>query len=422
VTDEGKPRAKKKPRRRRRKRTVQPVEETAAETAAEPEQEPVEDSGTGPEAFAALGLSDKALAAVRRIGFVEPTEIQAEFIPAALTGRDCVGRARTGTGKTAAFLLPIFEHFFRGEKIRALVLAPTRELAAQITEECREFSGHGRPRSVALCGGTPIGPQISRLKKDPEIIIATPGRLLDHAERHTVDLSSCSIVVLDEVDRMFDMGFRKDIWNVLRKCMNRKQTLFLSATMPEDIMRLAEKSLIDPVRITALDEDRPSVETLDQRSLSVIPQRKLALLLEVLKREQPELCLVFTRTKRGAERLGKRLQEKGLNSGYIHGDLPQHKRNRAIAHFRERKIRVLVATDVMGRGIDVTGISHVINYDIPENPQDYLHRVGRSSRMNAPGTAITFVTPEQGGELTGIEMICNRLLETTRLDDFDSGV
>ena len=198
--------------------------------------------------------------------------------------------------------------------------------------------------------------------------------------------------------------------------------MFLSATMPDDIMRLAHRFLQDPIHISAVDEDRPSVETLDQKYFSVAPDRKMDLLMAVLHREKPELALIFTRTKRRAEDLGRELRRTHQQSAFIHGDLPQRKRDRAVADFRERKIRILVATDVMGRGIDVPNISHVINYDIPENPDDYLHRVGRSGRMNAPGKAITFVMPEQGGEITAVEMLCNRLIEEDSIPGFDNGV
>ncbi|MBN1345431.1 MAG: DEAD/DEAH box helicase [Phycisphaerae bacterium] len=375
-----------------------------------------------PEAFAKLGLGPRTLACVRRIGFENPTEIQEQFIPAVMTGKDCVGRARTGTGKTAAFLLPIFQKFYAGEYARALILAPTRELAMQIRDESRRMSKNDPPRATAVYGGAPIRRQIDRLSKSPEIVAATPGRVLDHSERGTVAFHSFGIVVLDEVDRMFDMGFRKDIRRILRECTNRRQTMFLSATLPDDIMGLADQYLSDPIRISAVDDNDPSVETLDQRYFSVAHDRKLSLLVKVLEREQPELALIFTRTKHGAERLGKTLLGRKFNASYIHGNLPQQKRNQVMTRFRERKINLLVATDLMGRGIDVPGISHVINYDIPENAEDYLHRTGRSGRMNAIGKAFTFVTPEQGSEITAIEMLCNRLLAQDQIPGFDNGV
>ena len=358
--------------------------------------------------------------AVRRVEFTEPTEIQIRFIPPALTGRDCVGRAKTGTGKTAAFLLPIFEQFFNRNDVRALILAPTRELIEQISSVSRQLAGNQPPRTLAVYGGKKITPQIEALKRKPEIVAATPGRLIDLSERGSISLSDFSIVVLDEVDRMFDMGFRDDISAILKKCRHRRQTMFLSATLPEDIMRLARRFLKDPVTISAVMESDPSATSLDQRYFAVSPHRKLSLLLKILEREKPLLALIFTRTKRGAERLGKHLKQRGFNSAYIHGGLTQQERDRAIAGFRLHKVSILVATDVMGRGIDVPGISHVINYDIPENPDDYLHRVGRSARMDARGKALTFVIPDQGDCLTAIEILINRLIAEDCIYGFDS--
>jgi ATP-dependent RNA helicase DeaD len=372
--------------------------------------------------FADLGLGEKTLAAVERIGFDSPTEIQEKFIPAALTDRDCIGRARTGTGKTAAFLLPLFHRFFGGEKIRVLVLVPTRELAEQIKVESRKMTGDGSPRSLAVYGGTKIEPQIKQLKNKPEIVVGTPGRLIDHGQRHTMDFGDFTIVVLDEVDRMFDMGFRKDIGAILKQCKNRRQIMFLSATLPPEIMRLAERFLRDPIRISAVEEENPFVETLEQSYFAVSARRKFALLDRLLKRDNPELALIFCRTKRGTERIGRRLREKHYNSSFIHGDLPQSRRDKAISSFREKKVNILVATDVMGRGIDVPGITHIINYDLPENPEDYLHRVGRSARMEAEGKAISFITPEQGELLDGIEMLCNMMLREDQIPGFHAGL
>ena len=376
----------------------------------------------GPPTFAGLGLGPKTQAAAKHAGFEEPTEIQEKFIPAALTGRDCIGRAKTGTGKTAAFLLPVFHRFFGGEPVRMLILAPTRELAEQIKEESRKMVGDGPPRTIAVYGGTRINPQIERLKQNPEVVVGTPGRIIDHGRRHTLIFRDFTVVVLDEVDRMFDMGFRQDIGLILRQCRHRRQTMFLSATLPPEIMRLAERFLRNPIRVSAVEEDNPLVETLEQSYFIVSPRRKFALLDRLLKRENPDLALIFTRTKRGSERVGEKLAKKKFNSMFIHGDLPQSKRDRAVASFREGKIQFLVATDVMGRGIDVLGISHIINYDIPENPDDYLHRVGRSARMDAPGKAFTFVTPEQGNELTGIEMLCNLEITEDKIPGFDPGL
>lgn len=372
--------------------------------------------------FADLGLSHQVLSAVERGGFDAPTEIQAQFIPAALTGRDCLGQAQTGTGKTAAFLLPVFELLARGENVRALILAPTRELAKQITAESKMLAGKHPPAATAVYGGQPIKRQIERLRSDPEIVSGTPGRLIDHHKRGTIAMHSFTTVILDEVDRMFDMGFRRDIAYILRQCENRRQTLFLSATMPDPIMKLAERHTHDPLRISVVDESAPSVASLDQAYFSVAEERKQALLLELIRRDDPRLGLVFTRTKNGCEKLGRSLRKRKLAVRWIHGDMPQQKREKALNEFRQGEITFLVATDVMGRGIDVPGVSHVINYDIPRNPDDYLHRTGRSARMNAPGKAYTFVTPEEGDELTAVEILCNTLLKKDEIPDFDNGV
>ena len=376
---------------------------------------------SGPPTFAGLGLGPEALAAVDRAGFYGPTEIQEKFIPAALTGRDAIGRARTGTGKTAAFLLPFFHRFFAGEQIRMLILAPTRELAEQIKEESRKLAGKGPPRVLAAYGGTRLFPQISELKEKPEIVVGTPGRLMDLGQRKALNFGDFRVIVLDEVDRMFDMGFRRDIARILGQCRKREQTLFLSATLPPEIMRLAERYLKKPIRISAVEEESPSVESLEQAYFIVSPRRKRSLLERLLEREKPELTLIFCRTKRGVERLGKALGNK-YRSTFVHGDLSQKERDRAVNRFREGKVKILVATDLMGRGIDVPGITHIINYDIPEYPEDYLHRVGRSARMEAKGKAFTFVTPEQGEALTKIEMLCNIMLPDDKIEGFDPGL
>ena len=391
---------------------------TRATSESGPEQEAQQEMPS----FAGLGLGSASLKAVQRAGFRTPTAIQAEFIPAALNGRDSVGLARTGTGKTAAFLLPIFEGIRQGRSSRALILAPTRELAEQITQASQDLVGKGRPKALAIYGGKSIKTQINRLKDRPEIVVATPGRLLDHAQRRTINLGDFDVVVMDEVDRMFDMGFRPDITRILNQCTKRSQTMFLSATMPSEIMSFADRYLNDPIRVSAIDDDGPSVEKLEQRYFAVAPQRKRQLLAEVLRRENPALCLIFTRTQRGAEKLGRELRKNGHRSSHIHGGLSQSQRQRAMEQFRSGKVRLLVTTDVLGRGIDVDGISHVINYDVPENPKDYLHRVGRSGRMNNSGKAYTFVTPDQGAEITEIELLCRRRLQADSIQAFDNGL
>jgi ATP-dependent RNA helicase DeaD len=391
--------------------------------SASPEgrDEPSNQKEDSPPTFAGLGLGPETLAAVERAGFYGPTEIQEKFIPAALTGRDSVGRARTGTGKTAAFLLPLFHRFFAGEPVRMLILAPTRELAEQIKQESRKLSGKGPPRVLAAYGGTRLFPQIAELKEKPEIVVGTPGRLMDLGQRKALNFGDFQMVVLDEVDRMFDMGFRQDIAKILGQCRKREQTLFLSATLPPDIMRLAMRFLKNPIQISAVEEDSPSVDSLEQAYFIISPRRKRSLLERLLEREKPELALVFVRTKRGVERLGKGLTKK-YRSTFVHGDLSQKERDQAVSQFREGRVKILIATDLMGRGIDVPGISHIINYDIPEYPEDYLHRVGRAARMERKGKAFTFVTPEQGEALTKIEVLCNLMLPEDEIEGFDTGL
>lgn len=284
------------------------------------------------------------------------------------------------------------------------------------------LSGKRPPGTTAVYGGQPIKRQIEHLRNNPEIVVATPGRVIDHYKRHTISFSHFTTVVLDEVDRMFDMGFRKDIRYILKNCTRRRQTLFLSATLPKEIMRLAEQHTTDPIRISAVDKGPATVSTMEQRYFAVARPRKLPLLKALLDREDPALALIFARTKAMTDKLGKILRDEGLPVRHIHGDMPQTKRDRALQQFREGKVKLLVATDVMGRGIDVPNVSHVINYDIPENPEDYLHRIGRSARMNAQGKAFTFVEPTEGEQLTSVEMLCNTLIEPDAIEGFDSGV
>lgn len=417
-------RSNKSKSKQRRRTQNKPPQHKRTGTPQRPPFPTDEPTSMEPGAFAQLGLGVWSLAAVRRVGFETPTEIQEKFIPAALSGRDCVGQAKTGTGKTASFLLPFFEQFFKvkGKEYRTLILAPTRELALQISDEAKKLAGPHLPEVLAVYGGKPIRQQIRKLDNQPDIVVATPGRLLDLSRRGAIDLKEYSTVILDEVDHMFDIGFRKDITTIMRQCRNRTQTMFLSATMPQDIMRFADQFLKNPIRVSAIPDDDMSVETLDQRYFAVSDRKKLPLLTEVIHREKPALGLIFTRTKRGAESLGKTLQKRGYQAMFIHGGLTQSRRQKALKQFRAGKIKILVATDVVGRGIDVPGVSHVINYDIPENPKDYLHRIGRSGRMNAPGKAFTFVTPSQGEEIMAIEDLCGRLLDRDLIEGFDNGI
>lgn len=363
--------------------------------------------------FAAIGLSETTLAALEQAGYAEPTPIQAGLIPRALEGADLMGQARTGTGKTAAFAIPILEKLeparSRGRP-QAVVLVPTRELAVQVRDEFRKLALGRKTQIVALYGGKPLRQQVEHLRRGADVVVGTPGRILDHMDRGTLNLEAIRVVVLDEADRMLDIGFRPDIERILRRCPVERQTLLLSATIPPPVMRLAQRYMRDPEMLDFSPKEI-AVETIDQYYFTVMAEDKFELLYRLLAREQPRQAIIFCRTRRGTEKVYQRLARKIEGVACIHGDLPQSARDRVMRQFREGAVRYLVATDVVGRGIDVTSISHIINYDIPQFCDDYVHRVGRAGRMGREGVAYTFVTPEEGNELTRIEMRINRLLE-----------
>jgi ATP-dependent RNA helicase DeaD len=370
--------------------------------------------------FADLGLSDTMLAALESVAYETPTPVQAGIIPVAIAGTDVLGQARTGTGKTAAFAIPILERLdepARGHQPRALVLVPTRELAVQVRDEVERLA-HGRKiRATAVYGGKPLRSQIDRLQKGADIVIGTPGRILDHLGRGTLQLDKLVFVVLDEADRMLDIGFRPDIEKILRRCPQSRQTLLLSATVDPPVERLARRYMRDP-EVLDFSSKNKTVDTIEQRYFTVDDLRKFDLLVQLLKREKPQQAIVFCRTKRGADKVHRKLSQRVQSVDVIHGDLQQSARDRVMKHFRAGDTRILVATDVVGRGIDVTNISHIINYDMPQSSDDYVHRVGRTGRMGREGIAFTFVTPEQGIELTRIEMLINKLLERDELEGF----
>ena len=360
------------------------------------------------------------MAALDRAGYVEPTPIQAGLIPRALAGADLLGQARTGTGKTAAFAIPILEKLERrGHAPQAMVLVPTRELAVQVRDEFIKLAHGRKTHAVALYGGTPIRAQIEKLHRGVDCVIGTPGRVLDHIARGTLTLSDLRFIVLDEADRMLDIGFRPDIEKILRRCPSSRQTMLLSATVPPPVARLATRYMRDPETLNFSPTD-VSVETIEQFYFTVIPEKKFELLVKLLRRDKPRQTIVFCRTKRGTEKVYRHLQKKIEGVDCIHGDLQQNARDRAMSRFREGQIRCLVATDVVGRGIDVTNISHIINYDIPSFCDDYVHRVGRTGRMGREGVAYTFVTPEEGPELTRIEMRIEKLLQRAELEGFEA--
>ena len=388
---------------------------------ADDPSEPLEvNSVAESKSFAELGLSDMMLASLERAEYLAPTPVQAGLIPRALAGVDVLGQARTGTGKTAAFAIPILETIQRGKKgspPQALVLVPTRELAVQVRDEIEKLA-HGRRFScVPVYGGKPIRSQIAKLQQGAEVIVGTPGRVLDLLGRGSLDLRTLKIVVLDEADRMLDIGFRPDIEKILRRCPQVRQTLLLSATVAPGVERLAQKYMRDP-EMMDFSPKSMSVETIEQFYFTVDHERKYDLLVKLLERERPAQAIVFCRTKRGTDRVWRKLSKKLPGVDVIHGDLMQSARDRVMKAFRAGDVRILIATDVVGRGIDVTSISHIINYDMPQSSDDYVHRVGRTGRMGREGVAYTFVTTEEGGELTRIEMLINRLLKRDEIEGF----
>ena len=370
--------------------------------------------------FSDLGLSPEMLDALRRARYEIPSPIQAAVIPEAMDGNDIIGQAKTGTGKTAAFGIPLIEMLEpRGKGPQAIILAPTRELAQQIVVELQMLS-EGRGVSIcAVYGGQPIERQLKALDRGVDIVVGTPGRVIDHIRRGSLYLGDIVHVVLDEADRMLDIGFRPDIEKILRRVPDPHQTLLLSATLEPEIRRLADKYMYRPVELL-LSKDEISAETINQFYVTVDHDKKTRLLLHLLQQEQPPQCLVFTRTKRGADKLADRIQRVVKNVAVIHGDLAQTSRDKVMKAFRTGEIPVLVATDVVGRGIDVDGISHVINYDIPDDPENYVHRIGRTGRMGRNGVAILFVTPDQGEPLTAIEMLMNRTIPPFELIEFEA--
>ena len=374
--------------------------------------------------FKDLDLSPEMLTALRRAGYERPTPVQAGVIPPALEDIDVVGQARTGTGKTAAYVIPILEQIAPADEIpgvQAMVLVPTRELAVQVREEFVKLAHGTAFECVALYGGKPIKGQIDKLRRRPGIVVGTPGRILDHLSRRTLSLAELWCIVLDEADRMLDIGFRPDIGKILRQCPTAdRQTLLLSATIPPPIERIARRYMREPQFLNFSPAELSS-DTIDQFYFTVEQTGKFDLLLKLLERESPRQAIIFCRTKRRTDQVASRLLKVlGSEAGAIHGDLSQPQRDRTMADFRAGRLRYLIATDIVGRGIDVSNISHIINYDTPAFCDDYVHRVGRTGRMGREGVAYTFVTPEEGPELTKIETRINQLLTRDEIAGFSS--
>ena len=357
--------------------------------------------------------------AIADLGFKNPTPIQAKAIPPAMEGRDVLACAMTGSGKTAAFLLPILERLIQRKRgtTRALVLSPTRELAAQTVEHMNDLAKHTKLRAAAVYGGVGMKPQEEAFRRGVDVLVACPGRLLDHFSRPYGRLDGLEVLVLDEADRMLDMGFLPDIRRILKHLPERDQNLFFSATMPKPIADLSREMLYKPVR---LDVERPSAPATGIKQM-VYPVRqdlKMALLLDLLDGEDLGNVLVFTRTKHRADRLCKVLTREGVPSGRIHGNRSQAQRTRALADFKSGATRVLVATDIAARGIDVEALSHVVNFDVPNLPEDYIHRVGRTARAQATGVALTFVSAEEKSNLRAIECALGKRLPQEVLEGF----
>jgi ATP-dependent RNA helicase DeaD len=370
--------------------------------------------------FEQLGLRGSVIKSLDAAGFKKPTKIQALLIPVMLSGKDVLGQARTGTGKTAAFGLPLLDKCEKGVGTQALVLVPTRELCLQVAEEINHLGKLTPIRALAVFGGERMGKQIDGLKRHPEIIVSTPGRLMDMIERGFVSLGQVRFAVLDEVDRMLDIGFRDDIRKILGMCPppGKRQTVFVSATMAPEIERLARAHAKDAEKVIAVYTGALTNASVRQFYLSVQPWDKRRLLYHLLSHEEPALTVVFCRTKRTVDDLAEFLNKKGIDAHAMHGDMVQNKRNRIIEKLHSGDLSVLVASDLASRGLDVDGITHVINYDMPEDPEVYVHRIGRTARVGREGVAWSLVLPDQGELLTNVESLINAEIPKLDYPDF----
>ncbi len=374
--------------------------------------------------FSTLGLSAELLRSVAAQGYASPTPIQTQAIPAVLSGRDILAGAQTGTGKTAAFALPILQllsNNSNGQRLspRSLVLTPTRELAAQVGESIRTYGRHLPLRSMQIFGGVGMAPQLAQLRRGVDIIVATPGRLLDHAAQCNVDLSAIELLVLDEADRMLDMGFIHDIRRIIKLLPQRRQNLMLSATYSHEIEQFAKGLLNDPLRIEVARRNT-AAETVEQLVYPVAKEQKRALLSHLIRSSGWQQVLVFTRTKHGANRLAQQLERDGIDTAAIHGNKSQGARTRALAEFKGGAVRTLVATDIAARGLDIDRLPHVVNFELPNVPEDYVHRIGRTGRAGYDGTAISLVSPDESGLLAGIEKLLGRRIRSHVVVDFEA--
>jgi ATP-dependent RNA helicase RhlE len=371
--------------------------------------------------FAALGLTGAVLDAVRDAGYVEPTPIQREAIPLILRGRDVMGLAQTGTGKTAAFTLPIIERLVGGpRRTRVLILTPTRELCVQVESSFKKYALHAPLAVASVYGGVPLDPQEKQLRGGVDVVVATPGRLIDHLERQNVVFDDLEVLVLDEADRMLDMGFAPQINRIVSGVPPYRQTLLFSATMPPEVEALARKYLRTPI-VVQVGRRSAAANTVKHYVYPVPRDRKSALLADLLKREAMESVLVFTRTKHGADRVVRHLEREGIPAAAMHADKSQPQRTRALEDFKSGRTRVLVATDIAQRGLDISGITHVINYDVPQQAEDYVHRIGRTGRAASEGDAFTFMSPDEIAMVRTIERIIGQEIPRISVPGFDFG-
>jgi ATP-dependent RNA helicase RhlE len=369
--------------------------------------------------FDTFNLHPSIMEGIRALGYSEPTPIQVQAIPPIMQGRDIIGQAQTGTGKTAAFVLPILQRLISGQRgsVRALVISPTRELAEQTCEAFADLGAATGLQSIAIYGGVDMGRQERRLHDGVDIVVACPGRLLDHLWRGNFSLSRLEVLVIDEADRMFDMGFLPDVHQILGCILNERQTLLFSATIPASIRRLTREVLRDPVTVQ-IGPTLPA-RTVSHALYPVQSHLKTALLKEILKQTKTRSVLVFTRTKLRTEQLARQLARAGFRVASLQGDMQQYQRQEALEGFRNGSYKILVATDIAARGLDITRISHVINFDMPESTDDYIHRIGRTGRVNRSGDALTFVTSADAGKTRALERIFGKPLERRTLQGFD---
>jgi ATP-dependent RNA helicase RhlE len=367
--------------------------------------------------FKALHLSEAVLRGVQAAGYTDPTPIQLRAIPVVLSGRDLIASAQTGTGKTAAFALPILCRLGAHGRTRVLVLEPTRELAAQVETAFRDFARFTNLRTVAVFGGVGYGRQREELRRGVDIIAATPGRLMDYLQDGSISLADISILVLDEVDRMLDMGFLPVVRDIIGRCPRQRQTLLFSATVPPEIRAVASFALRDPERVE-VGVSRSVAQLVNHALYPVAHAQKFELLLALLRQAGFDSVLVFSRTKHGADKIARKLKAENHSVAVLHANRSQNQRIEALAGFKSGKYEIMVATDIAARGIDVAGVTHVINYDVPQNPEDYVHRIGRTGRAQAVGDAFTLVAPEEAGDVRDIERFIGQKVPELRLAGF----